>query len=348
MKAPMRLLVLSNNPDRASFRQRVQVYLEILRDLGIECEIEQLPSSRVARTRLFRRAGQYDGVFLHKKKLGFLDASCLRRHARKIIYNYDDAIMFDEKRPEKSAWRRGIAFARTVKLADMVLVGSPYLGDLARVYNANVQILPIGLNTQEYRPQEAPSPDGKIRLVWIGSASTLKYIRQIDGVLEEVGRRHRNVVLRIICDDFFDLSNMSVEKRRWSAQSRAVDLATSDIGLAPLPDDPFTQGKCSFKVLEYSASRLPVVASPIGTNAQYVREGVTGFLCTTTAQWVESIGRLIENLEMRKVMGTAGVEHAKQFDVQVIGQRFAGLIGCCLRGEPYSTSNRTNASIRAI
>ncbi len=344
----MRLLVISNNPDRASFRQRVQVYREILRGLGIDCEIAQLPSGFAARARLFRKAEQYDGVFLHKKKLGFFAAACLRRHARKIIYNYDDAIMFDEKRPGESAWWRGIAFARTVKLADMVLVGSPYLGDFARPYNANVQILPIGLTTQDYRPQEAPNPDGKVRLVWIGSVSTLKYLRQIEGVLEEIGRRHKNVVLRIICDDFFDVSNLPMEKRRWSAQSRAVDLATSDIGLAPLPDDPFTRGKCSFKVLEYSASGLPVVASPIGTNAQYVQEGITGFLCVTPEEWVEKIGHLIENPQMRNAMGRAGVERAKQFDVQQIGRKFSELIGSCLRGEPHSTSNRTNESIRVI
>ena len=142
------------------------------------------------------------------------------------------------------------------------------------------------------------------------------------------------MVLRVICDDFLGLSNMPIEKRRWSAQTRAIDLATSDIGLAPLPDDPFTRGKCSFKVLEYSASGLPVVASPIGTNAQYVREGVTGFLCVTAGEWVERISLLVENPQVRETMGRAGVEHAKEFDVQVIGRRLSDLIGSCLRGEP--------------
>lgn len=330
----MRLLVLTNNPQGASFRQRIQVYVEILRDHGIHCAIAQLPASLPARIRLFRRAGQFDGVFLHKKKLNAFDAFWLRRHAGKIIYNYDDAIMYDEKAPEEPGWWRGIAFARSARLADMVLVGSPYLADFARPYNTNVQVLPIGLNTQEYRAEEPSNPDGKVRLVWIGSKSTLRYLRQIEGVIEEIGRRYEQVVLRVIGDEFLDLANMAVEKCRWSAQSRAADLATSDIGLAPLPDDPFTQGKCSFKVLEYSASGLPVVASPIGTNAQYVREGVTGFLCVSPGEWMEKISLLVKNPHLRETMGRAGVEHAKQFDVQVIGRRFAELIGSCLRGGP--------------
>jgi len=329
----MRLLVVTNNPQGASFKQRVQVYLEILRDLGITCEVAQLPGGVAARTRLFRQAGCYDGVFLHKKKLGFLDAFCLRRHARKIIYNYDDAIMYDEKSPTNPGWRRGVAFARTVKLADMVLVGSSYLADFARPHNSNVQVLPIGLQTREYRAEGSSNPDGKVRLVWIGSKSTLKYLRQIEGVLEEIGHRYKQAVLRVVCDEFFDLADLAIEKRRWSAQTRAPDLATSNIGLAPLPDDPFARGKCSFKVLEYSASGLPVVASPIGTNAQYVREGVTGFLCVGADQWMEKIALLIENPSLREAMGRAGVERAREFDVQVIGRRLADLIGGCLRGQ---------------
>jgi glycosyltransferase involved in cell wall biosynthesis len=336
----MRLLVVTNNPQGASFRQRVQVYLQILREYGVAAEVIQLPSGIGARARLFKQAGRYDGVFLHKKKLGVLDALCLRRHARRVIYNYDDAIMYDEKSPAKPGWRRGLAFARTVRLADMVLVGSPYLADFARPHNSNVQVLPIGLQTQEYRLGESGDRDGKVRLVWIGSTSTLRYLRQIEDVLEEIGRRHKQAVLRIICDEFFELANLPVEKRRWSAQTRAADLATSDIGLAPLPDDPFTRGKCSFKVLEYSASGLPVVASPIGTNAQYVREGVTGFLAGQAGQWVERIDRLIQDPSLRKTMGRAGVERAGEFDVQVIGRGLANLIRNCLQGRsgPLSVS----------
>lgn len=336
----MRLLVLTSNPDRASFRQRVGAYRTILAERGVQTEVAVLPEGAWARHRLFRQTRDFDGVFLHKKKLGVLDALCLRRHARKVIYNYDDAIMYDEKSPAKPGWRRGLAFARTVKLADMVLVGSSYLADFARPHNVNVQVLSIGLQTQEYRSGESTDRDGKVRLVWIGSTSTLRYLRQMEDVLNEIGRRHKQAVLRIICDEFFELANLAVEKRRWSPQTRAADLATSDIGLAPLPDDPFTRGKCSFKVLEYSASGLPVVASPIGTNAQYVREGVTGFLAGQAGQWVERIDRLIQDPSLRKTMGRAGVERAREFDVQVIGRRLADLIRNCLQGQsgPLSVS----------
>jgi glycosyltransferase involved in cell wall biosynthesis len=100
---------------------------------------------------------------------------------------------------------------------------------------------------------------------------------------------------------------------------------------AVTPDNPFTQGKCSFKVLEYSASGLPVVASPIGTNAEYVQDGLTGFLAATMDDWVDKIVQLIENPERRRSMGRVGTERAREFDVSVVGEELCSIISTCLQ-----------------
>jgi glycosyltransferase involved in cell wall biosynthesis len=326
----MNLLILTNNPNRASFRQRIEIYLGILRESGINCEIARLPSGYLARQKLFKSAQKFDGVFLHKKKLNLLDAFWLRKYSRKIIYNFDDAVMYSEKNPNHNSWSRLISFRRTVKLADMVIVGSSYLAQHVRRFNTNVEILPIGLKVSDYKIDHSPKTDGKMRFVWIGSESTLKYLLAIKPVVEEIGSRFSNVALRIIGDEFFDLSNMSVEKKLWSQENIAIDLVTSDIGLAPLTDDRFTRGKCSFKVLEYSAAGLPVIASPVGTNCEYVREGLTGFFAKDFAQWVDRIIALIKDPQLRKTMGQQGRTYAQQFDVSIIGKRFAGLIKKCL------------------
>jgi len=123
---------------------------------------------------------------------------------------------------------------------------------------------------------------------------------------------------------------MQVEKRQWSEETRAFNLATSDIGLAPLPDNRFARGKCSFKVLEYAAAGLPIVASPVGTNADYVRDGITGLLATNTQEWVDRISRLIEDPQLRKKMGQEGRTHAAKFDVSVIGKQLTESIIECL------------------
>ncbi|MHC4076724.1 MAG: glycosyltransferase family 4 protein [Planctomycetota bacterium] len=325
----MKLLIITNNPDRASFRQRIGAYLDILRDNGINCEVAKLPNRFWGHRKFFKRTASFDGVFLHKKGLNILDAFYLRRYSRKVIYNFDDAIMYSDKNPEHDSRSHLIRFSRSVKLADMVLVGSSYLAGHEQEFNANVKILPIGLKVDDYKVGNLPKIDDRIQLVWIGSKSTLSYLALIKPALEEIGRRFDNVVLRIICDDFFDLQNMPVEKRIWSNETRAVDLAVSDIGLAPLPSNRFTEGKCSFKVLEYACVSLPVVASPVGTNSEYVRDGVTGFHASQTNEWVDRITKLVEKPELRRRMGQAGREQVGQFDMGVIGKKLCDLIiGC--------------------
>jgi len=326
----MNLLVLSNNPKRASFRQRIGVYLDTLRKNGMDCEVEKLPSGELARWKLFKRVTDFDGVFLHKKTLNPLDAVFLRRYAKKIIYDFDDAIMYSDKHPDRPSGKRQRAFRRTVKLADMVIADNSYLAVHARNHNTNVAVLTTGLDVDEYRQDTAPPDDGKLRLVWIGSQSTLNYLAQIKPALEQIGSRFDNVVLRIICDDFFDLQNMETEKRRWALETQAVDLAQSHIGLAPLPDNKFTQSRFCFKILQYAAAGLPVIASPVGANAEYIREGTNGFHAADCSEWIDKISTLLNDSRLRKRLGRTGRAQVQQYDLKIVGKQLAELIMKCL------------------
>jgi glycosyltransferase involved in cell wall biosynthesis len=324
------LLALTNKPERASCRQRIGVYLDILRDSGINCKIVTFPSGILARLKLLKHGREFDAIFLQKKRLRFCDAIWMKRYCRKIIYDLDDAVMYDDKNPDRPSRKRLKVFERTVKLADMVIAGNVYLAEHARKFNPNVEILPTGLDVSAYNLRAAPKNDGKIRLVWIGSHNTLKYLAEIKPALEEVGATFQNVVLKIICDHFFDLKNMVVEKHQWSPQNHISDLLSNDIGLAPLPDDRFTRGKCGFKVLQYAAASLPVVASPVGVNAEYVRDGITGFHAANTSQWVEGISKLIKDPELRKRMSRANRAQVKNFDTNVLGRKLRDLITKCV------------------
>lgn len=325
----MKLLVLTNNPERASFRQRVGVYVDYFERNGISCEIATLARGR-RRRRILRGAAAFDGVFLHKKGLNPFDARRLRRHARKIIYNFDDAVYCSPARPEQYSRAHAVPFCRSVSIADMIICGSEYLAQRARPYNANVKVLPLGLDTAAYDCAAPREEGGPVRLVWIGSRSTLGYLEEIRDVIEEIAARTDNVRMRIICDEFTRFDGMAVEERPWTRETRGADLASCDIGLAPLPDQPFTRGKCSFKVLEYSASGLAVVASPVGTNADHVREGVTGYLAADRSAWVDRCMQLITDPALRRDMGREGRALAAEHDIERVGARFAALLRECL------------------
>jgi glycosyltransferase involved in cell wall biosynthesis len=327
------LLIVSNNPDRASFRQRIGIHIAALQERGIACEVARLPAGAWSRRRLYRQANAFDAVFLHRKMLNTWDAFWLGRTCRRLIYDFDDAIMYNDRRPERISRIRFRRFSRSVLLADRIIAGNDYLADHARRYNPNVTVLPTSLDLRPYATASPGLRDSKIRLVWMGSRSTLRYLADLRPALEQIGARHENVALRIIADEFFDLHSMKVEKVAWSLAGEAADLMACDIGLAPLPDNPFTRGKCGFKILQYQAAGLPVVASPVGVNRDFVREGGTGFLAAAPAQWVARLDTLIESADLRRRMGQSGRCHVEQFDAKVIGLRFRDLVTDCLWGK---------------
>jgi glycosyltransferase involved in cell wall biosynthesis len=321
----MRLLILSHNPDRASFRQRIGIYLPYLPAEGVAYAVEKSPSNGFARWRLFSKAGEFDAVLLHKNILNFWEAYVLRKYARKIIFDFDDAVMVNSKRPDDLNLSHRRLFERTAGLADCVIAGNAYLAEHAKPFCRNVHILPTGLDTKKYDIPK-PASDGKIRLVWIGSKATLGYLQAMTPVLEQIGEQYPNVVLRIICDAFLNLSKMSVERCVWSLATEAKDLAACDIGLCPLPDDNFTRGKCGFKILQYFAAGLPAVASPVGVNVDLIQAGKTGFPVQTEQEWGDALKKLIENPDLRKTMGQTAKEFSRQFDHEQIAPQFCKLI----------------------
>jgi glycosyltransferase involved in cell wall biosynthesis len=296
----------------------------------------KLPRKLQKRWKIYKLSQEFDAVFLHKKRLNYLDAKVLRKYAKKIIYDFDDAVMYGTDTPEYGSASHFFAFRRTVRLADMVIAGNSYLAEHAKRFNNCVEILPTGLDTGEYKNCRVEKKDNKVRLVWIGSRSTLRYLSEIKPALEQIGLRFKNVVLRIICDEFFDLQNMPVEKYIWRKETEVADLVTADIGLAPLPDDRFTRGKCGFKILQYAAAGLPVITSPVGTNREYVRDGITGYYASDVSQWVDKIAELVVNAEKRRHIGRAAKAEVDKFDVNVIGPRLYRLIADCTGITSYS------------
>ena len=87
------------------------------------------------------------------------------------------------------------------------------------------------------------------------------------------------------------LQHLPVRSCPWSESSEAAAIATADIGIAWVPDDLWSRGKCGLKILQYMAAGLPVVANPVGVQAEMVQHGETGFLAETSDQWHEAISR---------------------------------------------------------
>jgi glycosyltransferase involved in cell wall biosynthesis len=78
------------------------------------------------------------------------------------------------------------------------------------------------------------------------------------------------------------------------------------VGLMPLADSDWCNGKCSYKMLCYMATGLPVVVTPAGMNCEVLALGDAGFGATTEQEWVDALIALIDDAGLRQRMGSAG------------------------------------------
>ena len=322
----MRLLILSNNLLRPSYRQRIGDFTPYLNDAGIETTVTQLPKGKMQRWSLLRSARHYDAVLLHKKCLNYFDSRILRRHSRRLIYDFDDAVMYSPHQPQSDRSSHMRLFKRTASMADCMIAGNEYLAEHARRFCSKVYVLPTGLDLRPYTDVRDVAVDDRLRLVWIGSQSTLKYLQSIAPVLDDIADDSDNITLRAIADDFPELKVMEIERHRWSLQTQASDLGVCRIGLAPLPDNRFTRGKCGFKILQYFAAGLPVVASPVGVNRDLIEKSGAGMLAETPEQWKQAIEQLVANQELRTEMGQKARHFIADYDTPVLAKRFVEIV----------------------
>jgi glycosyltransferase involved in cell wall biosynthesis len=151
-----------------------------------------------------------------------------------------------------------------------------------------------------------------LQLVWVGSQSTLRGLERFAPTLSAIGRAVPGTRLKLVCDRFLTIPDLPVDECVWREDTEAAEIAAADIGIGWVPDDPWSRGKCGLKLLQYHAAGLPVVSNPVGVQAEMVRDGETGFLATTTEEWVAAVARLAVDMGLRHRLGLAGRKQVEE------------------------------------
>ncbi len=178
--------------------------------------------------------------------------------------------------------------------ADRVVAGSPVLAEWAAEHNRDVILIPSCVDPGAYRSKDGYEIADPPRLGWIGSAGNEPYLTRIASALLEVHRRTgaRLTLIGGLRPSLGALEAM-IDRVAWSESSEKVALADIDLGISPMPDEPYTRGKCGYKLLQYAAAGTPLVASPIGINRDLLgRLEMPG--PTTIADWRDAILALLE------------------------------------------------------
>lgn len=272
-----------------------------------------------------------DAIILQRRLPGSLELRRLRRASRMLIFDFDDAVWLRDSYSSKGliSPRRLNRFRRVVSMCDLVIAGNQFLAAKAAefVEPRRVHVIPTCVNTRQYTLARHAN-DGPIDLVWIGSSSTLQGLERIKSTLEAIGLAIPRARLKLVCDRFFPLDLLPVEPRPWAEESESAELAAADLGIAWMPYDDWSRGKCGLKVLQYMAAGLPVIANPVGIHTELIDDGVSGFLVETADEWVAAVRTLARDPELRRRMGLAGRRTIEtEFDVAHAGQKWLHLLG---------------------
>ena len=310
----MKILFLVQGLDVAASRYRVLQYLPYLREHGVQATVLPFQKGFLKKLKLFKSASKYDILFIQRKRFSFLWLKYIRKNARKIVYDFDDSVMYrNSKASNPESNTRVKMFKNMVNVSDHVIAGNEYLQKNTTPYTHNITIIPSPIDMTLYPQKKYSEENGNITLGWIGATGSIHYLEKMKPMFETLGRRNGNVKLKIICDTFFDCESMVVDKKNWSEKDEVTDIQSLDIGLMPLLDDPWSHGKCGLKILQCLAVGVPVVCSPAGINREIVEDGVHGFWANTQEEWIEKLEILINDNDLRRRMGMEGrkkvIEH---------------------------------------
>ncbi|MBI4569495.1 MAG: glycosyltransferase [Planctomycetes bacterium] len=323
----MRLLFLTTNRLRPSCRYRILQYLPLFARAGVEARVREISRAGESPDTEFAaaldEAASADIVVLSRALLPRPRLIALRRAARRLVFDFDDAVMLRESASagpmRRFSVRRLLGFARVARAADLLIAGNRFLRQAAGLVGAwkKCAVVPTPVAADKFaaaraarasREVEAGREARAVVVGWVGSRGTAPYLSLArEGVTRALALRRARAVMRVISDGFPDWPETPVERVPWSAEGEIERLAALDVGLAPLPDDLWTRGKCGYKVYQYLAAGIPVVASPVGPHRAIIeRAGGAVVPATRPGEWSAALERLIDDPALRADLGARG------------------------------------------
>lgn len=253
-------------------------------------------------------------------------------NGKKYILDYDDNV-WEDYRGKKTVEDK---YDDLVKNAAGVIVGNDYLEEYVRKLNPNVIKIPTVINLDLYQSTLPIKKFDRFSLVWIGSPITYRYIEAFASTFQELAKTLDFDLIIIASKTLADktIPGVSMKFYDWSSETEVVLLKQSHVGIMPLSNDPFSQGKSGFKLIQYQAAGLPSVASPVGENCTIIQEGINGFLPETQNEWVNAIIQLHNNSDLYSAYAENSHKKGYDFSIQKYFPIYKNFIDTTFSTEP--------------
>jgi glycosyltransferase involved in cell wall biosynthesis len=359
---PIRVLALSPIPEEgAGCRFRIAQFIPYLESVGFEVTLSSLftpeffrlvykPGHYARKAVTFalltmkrlgslRDTSHFDVIFIYREMFpigpAIVERLIAARHRPPIVFDFDDAIFLPSVSDANrliGAFKWPQKVASIIRSSEHVITGNEYLSGYARRFNTAVTTIPTSVDTERFVPSSVVSGNGGARaddpiVGWIGSPTTGGYIRSLANVLRRVRERHRFVLRVSGAGEPFAIPGVTIRHEPWALDREVQLFNTCDVGVYPLADDEWSKGKCGFKAIEFMACGVPVVAAAVGVNREIIQDGRNGFLAADEDEWVDKLGRLLGDPELRRRFAEAGRRTIEErYSVQVNAPKLAATL----------------------
>ena len=329
----MKILFLIKSLKTPSSRIRAIDLIPELKKNGIDADIEILPDSFLKRVRLFKKASSYPAVILQKRLLNYMELKILRKSVNFLIFDFDDAIYHRNASPSISlkdyiSHTRERKFKRTVLCSDMLIAANNILAGKVREIDEQkpLAVIPSSINTVRLPVKNDYTLSSPIIIGWTGTRSTLRYLEYIRPSLEEVSKKH-DFILNIVADKNIELPGINTRFTKWDEKGQFFEISQFDIGIMPLSQDPFSEGKASYKLLQYMAAGVPSVCSAVGMNNEVSGNNEFCLKASSPSEFSSQIIKLIEDDDLREEIGLKCKRLVnEQYSLTQTAKKLAGIL----------------------
>lgn len=290
--------------------------------------------SLMRRIKALHTAARLDAIWVEKDALPWLPALLELALIPKnvpLVLDYDDAVFhqYDMHPNPVVRWLLGAKHKAVMRRATLVVAGNHYIADYARRAGARwVESLPTVVDLDRYEParfQSSIDTAAPLSVGWIGQRSTATFLLPLAPVFEQLSGERLMQFVAIGIDA--KALGLPMASEAWNEATEVDSIRRLDVGIMPLEDGPFERGKCGYKLIQYMACGLPVVASPVGVNTTIVEHGVNGFLVASAEDWAHALRTLAANPALRYRMGQAGrTKVEREYSLQAMAPRLASLL----------------------
>jgi len=210
-----------------------------------------------------------------------------------VVYDYWDSVWIHNEELNR----------RTVEIASTISVANKFLFDYFSKFHSNVKYFNIGINLNKYIPKSDYNLcENELKLFYTGSPSNVKHmLGQIGQYLVKISKTVK-IKLIVVSSEPAIFPGLDIKQHAFNENTFFKLLNSADAGIYALKDSIATRGKMAMKIMDYSGTGLPILATKYGVSP-HLYHGENVLFCDSDENWINNVSLIYSDKKLREKLG---------------------------------------------